>query len=139
MRACTEGFSKRAGIFVNRRVPPIRTVLLANSSAVNVMPAGITGLMLSATRVKSPIQSVGWGNCELEKGTGATWMRFSYDMLKKVFLRFPQGMGPPKDPPISFRLKYGVGYWLRNAVGVKAACCTLSRSCQAASAEFLLS
>src|SRR5258705_1177325 len=132
------GFNRRVGMLLKRRVQvegsgtrsqpvPVRIVLLANSVGVSkgtTLP-GTAGLLPLLMAVKSPprISEVGiW--LDLTR-TGAKSQRRSYERRKNVF--FPaKGTGPLNDPPVSFKLKYGVGNVGSAAVGRKLALSRLS-------------
>ena len=118
---------------------PVRIVLLASSAGVNNSSAapGTAGRLVAFKAVKFPprIREVGMFGALTR--TGAKSHRRSYESRKNVF--FPvNGIGPPSEPPVSFRLKYGVGKLEMAGVGRKFDLSILSCVVQAASAEFLL-
>src|SRR5689334_14223278 len=144
------GFNKRVGMLLKRSVHelgrgtslhlvPVRIVLLASSAGVNSgsTAPGTAGRLVAFKAVKFPpkIREVGILNALTR--TGAKSQRRSYERRKNVCLR-ENGTGPLSDPPVSFRLKYGVGKLEIAGVGKKLALSILSWVVQAASAEFLL-
>src|SRR5215510_5485676 len=113
MRAWVVGLSSREGIVMNCWPRP-PTVSFAISSGVSITPAGTSGftavlelVLESGNREKSPVQNVGWGKLFDLTCTGERFQFLSYEAKNHVFFTF--GIGPPNDPPTSFRLKYGLG------------------------------
>src|SRR3954452_2376082 len=144
------GFNKRVGMLLKRRVHelgrgviaqpvPVRIVLLASSEGVNSgsTAPGTAGRLVAFKAVKFPPRISEVGMFVALTRTGAKSQRRSYERRKNVFLR-ENGTGPLSDPPVSFRLKYGVGKLEIAGVGKKLASSILSCVVQAASAEFLL-
>jgi hypothetical protein len=95
--------------------PP--TVSFACSSGVSTTPGGTSGFtatvgssLESGSSEKSPVQNVGCGRLLVLTCTGERFQFLSYAAKNQVLLNF--GIGPPNDPPISVKLKYGLGYVL---------------------------
>src|SRR6185503_13139028 len=121
------GFNNRVGMLKNLRVPLVTTVLLANSAGVSSgrTLAGTAGRLPGARTVKLPLRISEVGMLPALTWTGAKSQRRSYERRKNVFLR-EKGTGPLSDPPVSFRLKYGVGKVEMAGVGRNLASSTLS-------------
>src|SRR6185369_5814403 len=116
------GLSSRVGMVSQRRVVPVRTVLLANSVGVSKgKTAALTvGLLFAAIAVKSPPSTRDVGTV-LERSC-ATFksQRRSYESRKKV-LSPNLGSGPLRKPPTSLRLNLDFGNSGVSAVGRNAA------------------
>src|SRR5678815_1034334 len=115
-------------------------VLLANSAGVKSgsTAPGTAGRLVAFKAVKFPPRIREVGMLVALTRTGAKSHRRSYESRKNVCFR-ENGIGPLSDPPVSFRLKYGVGKVEIAGVGRKFAWSILSCVVHAASAEFLLS
>jgi hypothetical protein len=144
------GFNNLVGMLLKRRVHvlgrgslsqpvPVLMVLVASSAGVNSgsTAPGTAGRLVAFKAVKFPPRISEVGMLRALTRTGAKSHRRSYERRKNVCCR-ENGIGPPSDPPVSFRLKYGVGKVEIAGVGRKLALSTLSWVVHAASAEFLL-
>src|ERR1044072_4863560 len=114
------GFNNLEGMLLQRRAHvlgrgtaeqfvPVRIVLLASSAGVNKgsTAPGTAGRLVAFNAVKFPPSISEVGMLVARTRTGAKSQRRSYESRKNVFLP-ESGNGPPSDPPVSFRLKYGV-------------------------------